>query len=242
MKLNRFKTNQIKNSVKLPMTNQEKKYLAIAGLITIILAGIVIMVIIVRRIKNRERYSLIINAESDQLFWKGKTELDSAVSKYLVKIWKLAGITFSENQMQKSSTHNTYPWSAAYVSYLLVRSGYNFKPRTTHAAYVVDAKKARSEKLKNRFYAFKPSENKQVEIGDILVVNRGGNYNLDNITPIVPTHGDVVIYIKKKDGKNYAVVQGGNVSNTVKTKYIELTENKTIPKNSSIFAHLKYVK
>lgn len=224
------------------MTKKEKQVIVVVSLITMVLTAIVIVIILVRRIRNKERYSLIINAESDQLLWEGKKELDASVSKFLVKIWKTVGVNFSEKQMQSSDTHNTYPWSAAYISSLLIRSGYNFKGRTTHAAYTIDAKNARKDQLKNRYWAYKPSEQKPVDIGDIFVVNRGGNYNLDTLVQGVPTHGDVVIYFKKKDGKNYAVVQGGNVSNTVTTKSIELTENKTIPKNSSIFAHLKYVK
>jgi hypothetical protein len=90
------------------------------------------------------------------------------------------------------------------------------------------------------YWAFKPSENKAVVVGDILVKGRSGtNPNLDTINSGVLSHGDIVIDIKKIDGKKYAITQGGNLSNTVKQVNVPLTDSNILL-NPVHFAHLKY--
>jgi hypothetical protein len=225
------------------MTNKDKKIVAIAALITVALAVVVVVYILLKRIKNKERYLLVWNAEKDQLLWKGKYELDSAVTKFLIEYWKTVGVNFNAQQMQQSSTHSSYPWSAAYISNLVLRSGFlNFTPRTTHASYVIDAVENRKKKIKPAFWAFEPSSNLKVNIGDILVVNRGQNASLSTLNRSTPTHGDIVISFEKEKDIRYAIVQGGNVSNTVKTKRIKLNSDGTLMEPNKFIAHLIYVK
>lgn len=229
---------------KFPATSKTKRIILIAGIITIALAVVIITFVLIKRAMNKQRELLKVYSEADRIFWKGKKELDKAVSGALVNYWKLAGVNFTESQMQSASTHETYPWSAVYISSLVSRSGFqNFTPRTTHSGYTIDAKTNRSKKTTPSFWAYKPSEQKKVEIGDILVQNRnGGKYTLDTINRGAQTHGDIVVDTIHKDGKNYAVVQGGNVSNTVSTSQVLLTPEMTLPANTSKFAHLKYIK
>lgn len=227
---------------KLQMSKDEKKIIAISVAISVFLIVLAMAYIIVRRIKNREILKLMREAAIDFVFWSGKTETDPIVSSTLVDYWKTAGVSFTKNQMQDASVHSTYPWSSAYISDLVTRSGFeNFKPSTTHAKYVLDAKKNRSTKLKPSYWAFKPSENQKVEIGDILVAPRGSNPTLDTLTASTPTHGDIVIGFEKENGNLFAIAQGGNVGNTVKQRRFLLTKSKTLS-NTGHFAHLKYIK
>lgn len=198
----------------------------------------------IKRIVHKERYKLVSEAKKDLEFWKSKTELNPKVSDRLIEYWKTVGNKFTVAQMQNSSTQSSYPWSAAYISNLVLRAGFdNFTPKATHAAYTLEAKKHRQEKKKNSFWAYKPSESKTVEIGDILVAGRSGSSpTLDNLTSSTQTHGDIVIDVVKEKGKWVAIVQGGNVSDTVGTKTIKLTDDKKLVKNTNLFAHLKYEK
>ncbi len=182
-------------------------------------------------------------AKSDLRKWKGKTETNPEVSKYLVEYWDKVGLKFSEKDMQSSSVQSTYPWSSAYIGHLIDSAGYkNFDSKSTHSAYVVEAKNNRDKTLKKSYWAFKPSEGKKVQIGDVLVKGRAGtNPNLDTLNSSVKSHGDIVVDINFKNGKKYAILQGGNVSNTVKQTETEISnDNKII--NNVFFAHLKYVK
>jgi hypothetical protein len=182
-------------------------------------------------------------ARKDLRKWKGKTETDPSRSSDLVGYWKLVGKDFSNKQMQQSSTHSSFPWSAVYIDHLIVKAGYkNFNPKTTHSGYVVDAKKNRANKLKDSYWAHKPSELLEVEIGDILIKGRAGtNPNLDTINSGVLTHGDIVVDLATVDGQKYAITQGGNVSNTVKQTKVPLTDNYRLL-NPVHFAQLKYEK
>jgi hypothetical protein len=182
-------------------------------------------------------------AKKDLRKWKGKTETDPSRSSDLVSYWKLVGKDFSNKQMQQSSTHSSYPWSAVYIDHLVIKSGYkNFNPKTTHSGYVVDAKKNRNDKLKDSYWAYKPNELKDVEIGDILVKGRAGtNPNLDTINSGVLSHGDIVVDLININNQKYAVTQGGNVSNSVKQTKVALTDNNRLL-NPIHFAQLKYIK
>jgi hypothetical protein len=182
-------------------------------------------------------------ADDDQKEWVGKKETDPAVSDTLIKYWKSVGLNYSPAQMQSSSFQKANPWSASYVTHLIKSSGYNFKGGATHSSYAVQGKKDRSSGTKERYWAFRKSENKPVQIGDILVKNRdGGNYNYDTISSGVKSHGDVIVDIQNVNGKNIAYFQGGNLSNSVQRGKIELSSNNMIPSNSPYFLHLKYVR
>jgi len=181
-------------------------------------------------------------ANKDLNIWKGKTETNKDVSSELVKYWKLAGLNFSESQMRSSSVHSTYPWSSAYIGHLVKASGVkSFNPKKTHSGYVVESKDNRTNNVKKSYWAYKPLEGKKVEVGDIVIKGRAGSQpNLDTINSSVLSHGDIVVDFERDNGTLYAIVQGGNVSNTVKRERVKLTEDNKI--NSNVyFAQLKYI-
>jgi hypothetical protein len=220
---------------------KEKIIIAGAGASLVILA---VILILGRNKKGKKMGSeskrLKSLAEDDLNKWKGKRETDPSVSDTLVGYWKLVGKYFTPTQMQSSSFQSGNPWSAAYVSHLITNSGFeNFTPRSFHSTYVVDAKENKTQGKKASFWAYRPTE-KKVEEGDIIVKNRGGNYTYDTIVRGAATHGDVVVDMIEKEGIPYAVIQGGNVSNSVTRAEVKLNTDRTLPAN--YIAHLKYVK
>jgi hypothetical protein len=225
------------------MTKGQKQTLVIMGLVSVFAAVGFATYLIIDRIKNRFKYHLIKEAKSDLEFWENYTETSPKVTSRLQKYWNTVGFNFSKSQLQSAEHHSEYPWSAAYVSDLIKRAGYeNFIPSATHVGYVIDAKKNRSSKKQNSFWAFSPSENKKVEIGDILVAPRSGSkVTLETVKSGIPTHGDVVIDIVKENGVKKALVVGGNVANKVTTSFVTLDKNETLPSSTKKFAHLKYV-
>lgn len=230
------------NFAKLPMNKEEKKIIVAAGLISIFLLVFVVAWILIKRMRNKEIVKLIDNADSDLKFWSDKTETNPSASQTLIDYWKTVGTNFSPAQMQSTSVHSTYPWSSAYISNLVLRSGFeNFKPSATHAGYVLDAKSNRKNNVKPAYWAYSPSERKKVELGDILVAPRGSNPTLENLTRSTPTHGDIVVGFEQKYGKIYAIAQGGNLGNKVKQRKFLLSSDRKLTGNTH-FAHLKYEK
>ena len=216
-----------------------------------IVVGIAIATTVIYLIYNNSRKGKIATiqkklkslADIDKKKWTGKKETDKEMSDTLVKYWKNVGLNFTPQQMQSSSFQNQYPWSASYVTHLIKNSGYNFKGGATHSEYAVKGKSDRVSKTKNSFWAFRPTEKKKVEIGDILVKNRGGNnYNYDTIKSGVKSHGDVIVDIKTENGNKTAYYQGGNLSNSVGRGTIKLDDNGLLPSNSPYFLQLKYIK
>jgi len=198
--------------------------------------------LLIKFVFSKKNIKLKKLADEDLKKWKGKKETDAIMSDTLINYWKTVGLNFKPGQMQSSSFQKSYPWSASYVTHLIKNSGYNFKGGTTHSEYAVKGKKDRKEKTKNTFWAFRKSENKPIEVGDILIKNRdGGKYNYDTITSGVKSHGDVIVDIKNISGKKVAYYQGGNLSNSVDRKKIDLSSNGTLTSDSPYFLHLKYI-
>lgn len=218
--------------------NKYKYHLAIGVAVATL---IVIIAVKSRKKDGTKPKNLKKLADDDKRKWESKKETDKELSDTLVGYWKEVGLNYSPTQMQSSSWQKSNPWSASYVTHLVKNSGYNFKGGATHSSYAVQGKQDRSSKTKDRFWAYKPSENKEIEVGDILVKNRdGGNYNYDTIKSGVKSHGDVIIDIKNEGGKKIAYFQGGNLSNSVGRGKINLSNNGLLPSDSPYFLQLKY--
>jgi hypothetical protein len=216
-----------------------------------IAVGVVIASSVIYVIYNNSRKGNILNkqkklknlADSDKRKWEGKKETDKQMSDTLIKYWKGVGLTVTPAQMQSSSYQKNYPWSASYVTHLIKNAGYNFKGGSFHSEYAVKGKSDRSSKTKNSFWAFRPSEKKKIEVGDILIKNRSGSKNnYDTIKSGDKSHGDVVVDIKTEGNNKIAYYQGGNLSNSVGRGTIKLDDSGLLPSNSPYFLQLKYIK
>lgn len=114
--------------------------------------------------------------------------------------------------------NNKNPWSAAFISYVMIEAGLsNFPASQGHTGY---AQALRRNNI--GFEILDPSKTK-VQVGDIVIANREGN----NMTFATKTwsgysHGDIISNISG----NTATGIGGNVSQSVATKSIGLVDGK----------------
>lgn len=219
------------------MSPKHKAIAATLAIISIFLSVAFIGFVLTRsKIKKKNKISDLqkILAEDAQN-WKGKKETDPEVSPLLVKYWSHAGFDKTESQMQSTSYQSSWPWSAAYISSVIKRwiNSPSFGYGAAHNRYVIPARDARKQENENVIYwAFQPNTQK-VEPGDILVVRRGSNASLDQITTSTPLHGDIVAFTSPV----MAVAQGGNLSNSIGRVTYPLIMGKT--NSSNIVAHLK---
>lgn len=217
-----------------------KKYQVyiIAG---VAVTGLALLLLSRKKKSNHSVAKLKAQAKSDRQKWNGKKETDPSMSQTLIEYWKNLGSNYTPAQMQSKSFQKERPWSSAYITHLVQGGGYNFKGGYMHSTYADQAKKDRASGTKDAFWSFRISDGKKIEIGDILIKNRGGgNYNYDTIRSGVISHGDVIIDIVNENGKITAIAQGGNLSDSVDTVKIPLSNNQKLPSDSPYFMHLKY--
>ena len=146
----------------------------------------------------------------------------------------------------------TTPWSAVFISYLATSTGVKFPPRSSHTAYaqairdgnegwtVFDPRaggtgwnpEERNQRNIGRtggnedtvYYAEDEPSYKSIQIGDIIIKNRGKNNLTYSTNPYQDmSHGDIVTEISDTT----ITLIGGNVGDTVKKSYYQITK-KTV--------------
>lgn len=177
-------------------------------------------------------------ASGERLFWgNGKrTETQAIVSSRLQKYWKAAGFEFTLTQLRDPDFQAKWPWSAAFVSWVMKTAGAgdDFRYTASHWRYVAAAKANRIAGNDKPTRAYRVEEH-SVEIGDIVVKRRASmTATYDNIESGHPTHGDIVVAIE--DGR--AVTIGGNVGHSVRTTFVDLDDDHKI-NDPNFFAVLK---
>jgi len=216
------------------MNKQQKTTLITLSAISLALGAGYLLWITTKKIVPKNKLKSI--ADKDVAFWKDKSETNASASNELLKYWKVVGKNFTEQNMQSTSFHKTWPWSAAYISSVVKRwiNSESFSYSPSHSMYVIQAREAKRKNDKSSTYwAYGPNEMK-AEVGDIIVLKRGQDVTLESIRPGVPLHGDIVVEVTK----DKVYVQGGNLSNKVKRFYYPST-NGYINKGPEIVAHLK---
>lgn len=156
------------------------------------------------------RKQLVVSKAKDELAkWNGKKEINSSMYPTLVDYWKSAGYDWI-NAKNIAQYSKEYPWSSAFISYVM-RSQYSEFPKSpSHSKYTIWARDRRKTG-QTKFIAYKPNEYKP-EPGDIIVQKRGSfNGNLSTLYQGATTHGDIVV--SNTGGQITAI--GGNVSDTV---------------------------
>jgi len=130
-----------------------------------------------------------------------------------------ADITTSQTSTTTDTFFKEYPWSAAFVSYVMRTSGTPFSANSTHTGY--------AQALRGGSSGWQTLDPKTATLqpGDIIVNNRKGNNMTYNTNPWVGySHGDIVV--RSEGGKVTAV--GGNLSNAVNLAYYQPTNNSGI--------------
>jgi len=157
-----------------------------------------------------------------------RKETESSVYDDLKKYWNEGTGTFwSKSKMINEA------WSAAFISYLMRKSGAgdNFKYSNSHSVYIRDAIKNRKENNKNPFKGYKPSEVK-ISKGDLVCYPRQKGVGYDT-KGAYASHCDIVVRLEK----NKAITVGGNVSNSVSKTEVDLKNG--IINNSKYFVVIK---
>lgn len=131
---------------------------------------------------------------------------------------------------------NAFPWSAAFVSFIMKASGAGntFKYSGRHATYIVDSVKNRN--TPNHPFRGYPINEEMPDIGDLLCAPRGEDIKLtyDEIVQKgdFQSHCDIVV---AKHNNSAIEVIGGNVGDTVAKTIVSLTSNGFIDVSDPAF-------
>jgi hypothetical protein len=201
------------------MIKDNKKILMWGGVILIgIATALIIYRLSVRTFigKSPFRRRTIKNTLEEYKLWGegNKKETDSSMYSTLKKYWDSVG--WNESEWSPSGV----AWSSAFISYIMKKSRANdddFVFASSHWNYITKAVQNRKKKQRG-FKGYKLNE-KKVELGDLVCYARQDGVTYDT-TGVYESHCDIVVEI---DGDN-AVVIGGNVSNSVSSKKIPLTD------------------
>jgi hypothetical protein len=159
-------------------------------------------------------------------FEKGKAnEENSPYYTYVGEMWNFIGLNYDGRSKYPSGEE--VPWSAAFISFVVGKSGKkysDFKFDASHSTFVHDAIQARILDRTNRpFWGYRISERKP-ELGDIVARNRAGNsYSFDYAEnhSSYKSHSDIVVEV----GDHMIRVMGGNVGDTVSISSISGSDN-----------------
>jgi hypothetical protein len=146
---------------------------------------------------------VIKNTQFEHLLWLNP-KIDSTTKKNYIKGYWEIGLNINSAQAKRNADNNI-AWSAAFISYIMRKSGAGdqFPYSSNHAHYISEGKR---DTLDNLFWTYKISERKPQK-GDLVCNNRDfSNVNYDNVERGGSTHCDIVMEVTKSE----AIVIGGN--------------------------------
>ena len=126
---------------------------------------------------------------------------------------------FTDNQVTTEGFNDDYPWSAAFISWIMLASGAeSFPASASHSNYVIETTVNREADIDADFTAWDITEQKP-EPSDIVCKTRAGSTaTYGNVPSGTPLHCDIVT----KVNSDSIEVVGGNLSNKVKRVSISL--------------------
>jgi hypothetical protein len=136
-------------------------------------------------------------------------EGDPALRPVLLDYW----VTGTGRRLNQPGWWSAHPWSAAFISWVMCKSGAGaaFAYSAAHAVYIARAKQNRLANAANPFKAYRVTEVKP-RPGDLVCRSRAGSgATYDTIRPGMLTHCDVVTDIQS--GRLLTI--GGNVKQSV---------------------------
>ena len=173
----------------------------------------------------------VVNREW-QRWQKGRTkESDPQIRKVLEDYWRSGAGWLPDDPAWWSK----YPWSAAFVSWVMRKAGAgsDFRYSAAHADYVAAARDNRLAKNSNPFKAYRINE-VAPKPGDLVCKRRQDGVTYDNVRRGHLTHCDVVTAIEG----NKLVTIGGNVSDSVKATPVKIDAQGRVT-DSRYFAVVK---
>lgn len=161
--------------------------------------------------------ALLRNARDQWVrFEKGRaSEKLDPYCQYVGEMWQRLGLSYDGRS--KYPNGDDVPWSAAFISFIVGKSGpkyARFKFDASHSVFVHDAIQARLLSRTDRpFWGWRIGEQRPA-LGDIVARNRLSNaysYDYAESHPHYKSHSDVVVEVKDRIIR----VLGGNVGDTV---------------------------
>lgn len=194
--------------------NENVKISILLGSVSFVTISLIYLFSKPKKQKSSFRKALVKVAEKENSDWNfGKTK-ETASSMYdrLVTYWNSVG--WAEDRWTPTSV----PWSSAFISYAMRKAGAkdNFKYSSSHSTYIREAIKNRKANNNNPFKGYRLNEQK-VKVGDLVCYARQGGVNYDT-TSSYKSHCDIVVSADNNEAK----VIGGNVSNSVTKKTVQL--------------------
>jgi hypothetical protein len=164
---------------------------------------------------------------------KGKEETDDGFWQRVGEYW-----AYGINNTNLDGRDTDQPWSAAFISYIMRKSGLgkNFSYSDAHRNYINEAIKDKKNNDRTAyFWGYKISDYKP-KIGDLVCYSRSTGVNYDNLPNGYKSHADIVVDIIG----NELIVIGGNVQQSVSKKHVKINaEGKIIDTQKDWFAVLE---
>ncbi len=167
--------------------------------------------------------------EGEVVNWKNSSVKETSPQAFpmLDKYWKNIGQNFTQEQLSQSDFQNTWPWSAAFVSWCMTRVDPTFPKAASHHVYTKKALENRNSNQGGwRLYSLSREKSPVLaQVGDVCVKPRDGGSDTNS-------HGDLVWKIESKK----AYLAGGNLGDTQKsTIIILLNDDGSYPKNPNSY-------
>lgn len=167
---------------------------------------------------------------NDALVHKGHAEGEEGYWQRVVKYWK-DGVSIQNINTRAQVMSDTNPWSAAFISYVMKKSGagIDFKYSPAHSTYIRDAIANGLSRISNaKFVGHRISEY-QPKPGDLICAPRAeavGQVTFENAVRFGPfkSHCDIVVDVRDLE----IDVIGGNVSNSVTRNTVKTVDGKIV--------------
>jgi len=157
-------------------------------------------------------------------------EHEPPYADYVGEMWEALGFDFDGRDRD-------VPWSAAFVSFVMRRAGYDdFRFSLRHADYIVDGIRRREAGDESApFWGFRLSEQRP-RLGDLVCMWRKQAITYAQAVPRerFPSHCDVVVDVKPASIKTL----GGNVGQSVRPKTFSRNDRGFLKARSRLFALL----
>ncbi|HEU0052751.1 MAG TPA: DUF2272 domain-containing protein [Longimicrobium sp.] len=184
-----------------------------------------------RKPATEPREKLIAEAMKQFLRFKRGAGREDIVpfSDMVGEFWQALGISLTGKNREQ-------PWSAAYISFITRRAGYQRFPfAEAHATYINDAIKKRETGKDADYWGFRLNEHRPA-LGDLVAGWRGKKVTFDTRPAgFFASHTDVVVEVRATSIRTL----GGNVGNSVKMKTFALDAGGFLKPQGSLFAILR---
>lgn len=147
--------------------------------------------------------------------YEGKKETDPDFKPFLVALWTNLGLS---PKAVESYIKDRQPWSAALISYVMIKAGYTDFPKSaSHSCYNEIARNNRKAGI-GKFHLYRIDEYKP-RVGDIVSKGRAGvTLTYDGVKCGQLSHSDIVVEVRPDE----LITIGGNVGDAVSITRVPL--------------------